>query len=93
MFPANPVRLQKKLSPRARYGDLRAKFRYDYYRTHLPSRNSDGIYPEETVHFNIEIPAPATGSYHMVFDLVSENVSWFVNAGSKEIVIELSILQ
>jgi ubiquinone/menaquinone biosynthesis C-methylase UbiE len=49
------------------------------------------VFPGETLALTFEIAAPLAGHYTMVFDLVSEYVTWFEWVGSKTVTLDLDV--
>jgi hypothetical protein len=52
------------------------EYRLDYGRAAI-SRSGRTILPGDEVHVRVNIPTPSPGGYELVFDLVSEHVTWF----------------
>jgi hypothetical protein len=59
----------------------------DYSRHAIPHR----ILPGETFSEWISIRFPMSGKYYLVVDLVSENICWFENVGSKPVKLKVLV--
>ena len=58
----------------------------DHSRHDLPA----SVDPGEKVELTVEIPIPATGTYHLHVDLIAEGVAWFEPLGSKAVQIAVT---
>ena len=59
----------------------------DYERAWLPGHLEPGM----TVEVPVALTAPAPGRYRLKFDLVSEGVDWFENAGSSPTIVDFIV--
>jgi ubiquinone/menaquinone biosynthesis C-methylase UbiE len=84
--PKGPVRLGAHLLDRD--GNL---VDLNFFRTTLMEGDGRAVAPGETVNIETPIPSPARGRYLLVFDLVSEGVSWFATNGSQTVRLEVEV--
>ena len=59
----------------------------DFSRDDLPK----SVMPGETISHKIFLELPGRGSYRLVFDMVSDGVTWFENVGSKPVYITVHV--
>jgi len=69
------------------YGENNQLLSYDFTRHPLPKT----ILPGETINETIHINITEKGSYKLVVDLVSENICWFEDVGSKAQLIHVDV--
>jgi SAM-dependent methyltransferase len=62
------------------YSEREELLEVDYFRQPLPA-----VAPGDTIEFSVDVPVPPLQRCRLEFDLVSEGVIWFENAGSKTV--------
>lgn len=62
----------------------------DHCRIPLPG-NTGPLEPGKTLKFSFTMPSPAAGVYHLVFDLVAEDVCWFSLNGAQTITKAIAV--
>ncbi len=66
---------------------------FDYFRYNLRTDNEFGVInPGDSIDFDIRVPNPGKGKYILELDMVSEEICWFHDVGSRKIEIEIEVV-
>jgi ubiquinone/menaquinone biosynthesis C-methylase UbiE len=68
------------------------ELQHDYHWEPLaPRESAHSILPQETIAFEMKLPAPPAGRYVLEFDLVSHGIGWFALYGSEVARVHLEV--